>query len=109
MNPDETRPKSGWIALFREALGGTDHDFSRGDLRRAIPLLAIPMVLEMSMEAVFAVVDVFWVGRLGADAVATVGLTESVMTLVYAMAFGLAMSTTACFASPLAISCASPA
>ena len=82
-------------SLLREALSDSEQDFARGDLRRAIVLLAIPMVLEMVMESVFAVADVFFVSQLGEDAVATVGLTETLMTLVYALAFGLAMSTTA--------------
>lgn len=84
----------GW-ALVRAALSGEAHDVAHGSLATAIPLLAIPMVLEMSMEALFAVCDVLFVARLGASAVATVGLTESVLALVYALAFGLAMPVTA--------------
>jgi putative MATE family efflux protein len=79
----------------REALRGSHQDFTAANLNRAIVLLAIPMVLEMVLESLFAVVDVFWVGRLGADAVATVGLTESLLSLVFAIGFGLGMSTTA--------------
>ncbi len=80
---------------MRDALRGVEHDHTAGDLNRSILLLAVPMVLEMAMESVFAVADVFFVGRLGPEAVATVGLTESVITLVYAVAIGLSMSTTA--------------
>jgi putative MATE family efflux protein len=83
-----------WSSI-REALRGSHQDFTAGNLNRAILLLAIPMVLEMVLESLFAVVDVFWVGRLGADAVATVGLTESMLTLVFAVAMGLSLSTTA--------------
>src|SRR5271156_4016286 len=79
----------------REALRGSHQDYTAGNLSRAILLLAIPMVLEMVLESLFAVVDVFWVSRLGANAVATVGLTESVLTLVFAVGLGLGMSTTA--------------
>jgi len=82
-------------ASVREALLGSHQDFTVGNLNRAILLLAIPMVLEMVLESLFAVIDVFWVGRLGADAVATVGLTESMLTLVFAVAMGLSLSTTA--------------
>jgi putative MATE family efflux protein len=83
-----------WSSV-REALRGSHQDFTAGNLNRAILLLAIPMVLEMVLESLFAVVDVFWVGRLGADAVATVGLTESLLSLVFAVGLGLSLSTTA--------------
>jgi len=83
-----------WSSI-REAIRGSHQDFTTGSLNRAILLLAIPMVLEMVLESLFAVVDVFWVGRLGANAVATVGLTESMLTLVFAVAMGLSLSTTA--------------
>ncbi len=79
------------IALVREGLSGDEDNAASGPLSRAIPLLAIPMVLEMAMEALFAICDVFFVARIGASAVATVGLTESMMSLVYAVAFGLSM------------------
>jgi putative MATE family efflux protein len=90
----ETRPRGFWSSV-REALGGSHQDFTEGNLNRAILLLAIPMVLEMVLESLFAVVDVFFVGRLGANAVATVGITESMLALVFAIGLGLAMSTTA--------------
>ena len=83
-----------WNSL-REALRGSHQDFTAGSLNRAIFLLAVPMVLEMVLESLFAVVDVFWVAHLGADAVATVGLTESMLSLVFAVAMGLSLSTTA--------------
>ncbi len=89
-----TPPIPIWSSI-REALRGSHQDFTTGSLNRAILLLAIPMVLEMVLESLFAVVDVFWVGRLGADAVATVGLTESMLSLVFAVGLGLSLSTTA--------------
>ncbi len=87
-------PPTFWNSV-REALRGSHQDFTTGNLNRAILLLAIPMVMEMVLESLFAVVDVFWVGRLGADAVATVGLTESLLSLVFAIGLGLSLSTTA--------------
>jgi putative MATE family efflux protein len=87
-------PPTLWSSI-REALRGSHQDFTTGNLNRAILLLAIPMVMEMVLESLFAVVDVFWVGRLGADAIATVGLTESLLSLVMAIGFGLSLSTTA--------------
>src|SRR3979490_24636 len=89
-----TTPSPLWNSI-REALRGSHQDFTTGSINRAILLLAIPMVLEMVLESLFAVVDVFWVGRLGADAIATVGLTESLLSLVMAIGFGLSLSTTA--------------
>src|ERR1700690_3733703 len=83
-----------WASLV-EAVRGSHQDFTSGSLNRAILLLAVPMVLEMVLESLFAVVDVFWVGRLGANAVATVGLTESMLSLVFAVGLGLSLSTTA--------------
>ena len=83
-----------WGSVW-EALRGSHQDFTSGNLNRTILLLAIPMVLEMVLESLFAVVDVFWVGRLGADAVATVGITETLLALVFAIGLGVALSTTA--------------
>jgi putative MATE family efflux protein len=89
----EPRP-SLWSSLV-EAIRGSHQDYTAGNLNRAILLLAVPMVLEMVLESLFAVVDVAFVGRLGADAVATVGLTESMLSLVFAVGMGLSLSTTA--------------
>ncbi|HVF50002.1 MAG TPA: MATE family efflux transporter [Pyrinomonadaceae bacterium] len=83
-----------WSAL-RESVRGSHRDYTEGPVGRAILMLSVPMVLEMLMESVFAVVDVFFVAKLGADAVATVGLTESMLTLVYALALGLSIGTMA--------------
>ncbi|MGA3091572.1 MAG: MATE family efflux transporter [Terriglobales bacterium] len=83
-----------WRSLW-EAIRGSHQDYTSGSLNRAILLLAVPMVLEMVLESLFAVVDVFWVGRLGANAVATVGLTEALLSLIFAVGIGLSMSTTA--------------
>jgi putative MATE family efflux protein len=77
------------------ALKGEQHDYTKERLNRAILLLAVPMVLEMLMESLFAVVDVFWVSRLGRDAVAVIGLTESVMSLIFAVAIGISFAATA--------------
>jgi len=80
---------------LKEAIGGSERDFTKIPLSKAILLLSIPMVLEMIMESVFALVDIFFVSRLGADAVATVGITESLMTIIYAIGIGLSVGTTA--------------
>jgi putative MATE family efflux protein len=90
-----TPPRASLWSSIREAVRGSHQDFTTGSLNRAILLLAIPMVLEMVLESLFAVVDVFWVSRLGADAVATVGITESLLSLVFAVGLGLSLSTTA--------------
>ncbi|MDR3677720.1 MAG: MATE family efflux transporter, partial [Acidobacteriota bacterium] len=90
-----TRPASAFWASVREALRGSRQDYTAGSLTRAIFLLAVPMVLEMCMESLFAIVDVFWVARLGAESVATVGLIEAMLTLVYAVGVGLGLSATA--------------
>lgn len=90
-----TPTNEGVWSLLKEAVAGSRRDFTREPVGRAVILLAIPMVLEMMMESVFAVVDIFWVSKLGPDAVATVGLTESMLTIVYAVAIGLSMGATA--------------
>jgi Na+-driven multidrug efflux pump len=86
---------SGIFATIREALSGAQRDLTEGNLRRAIILLAIPMILEMLMESLFGVVDMFFVARLGVDSLATVALTESCLVLVFGIAMGLSMATTA--------------
>jgi len=86
--------RSLWAELV-EAVRGSHQDYTTGNLNRAILLLAVPMVLEMVLESLFAVVDVAWVSRLGANAIATVGLTESMLSLVFSVAIGLSLSTTA--------------
>ena len=83
------------LAAVREAIGGTQQDFTEGSLGRAIALLAIPMVLEMIMESLFGVVNVFFVAGLGSDAVSAVGMTESILTILFTIAIGLSMATTA--------------
>jgi len=93
-SPPPVPERSLWSSLW-EAIRGSPQDYTTGNLNRAIFLLAVPMVLEMVLESLFAVVDVFWVGRLGANAVATVGLTESLLSLVFAVGIGLSLSTTA--------------
>src|ERR1700682_1801868 len=79
----------------REALRGSEQDYTQGPIGRAILLLAVPMVLEMALESVFAVTDVFFVGRLGPDAGATIGLTAARVPVIFALAGGLGIGTTA--------------
>ena len=88
------RRDSIWSTL-REAVRGSHLDYTEAPVGRAVVLLAVPMVLEMLMESVFLVVDVFFVGKLGADAITTVGVTESLMTIIYAAAIGLSIGATA--------------
>ncbi|MBC9797515.1 MATE family efflux transporter [Sinomicrobium weinanense] len=83
---------------FKIALSGKESDFTQGSIRKAIFMLAIPMILEMMMESVFALVDIIYLSRVSVNAVATVGLTESVITLLYAVAIGLSMAATAVIA-----------
>ena len=83
------------LDLFREGVRGSSRDFTQGHVGHAVIVLAIPMVLEMCMESLFAVVDVFFVSQLGADAVAAVGLTEGMLTIVYSVAMGLVIGATA--------------
>jgi putative MATE family efflux protein len=90
-----TNKLSHFFALLKQSLWGGEHDYTKGSLRGAIVLLAIPMILELSLESVFAVVDMFFVGKLGQNAIQTVGLTESVVTLVYSVAIGLSTAATA--------------
>jgi putative MATE family efflux protein len=87
-------PASIWSTI-RDALRGAHYDFTDGPIPRAIILLAVPMVLEMALESVFAVTDIFFVGRLGPDAVATVGLTESMLAIIYAVDMGFAIGAAA--------------
>lgn len=80
---------------IKESLNGEEQDYTRGSIPRAVLLLAVPMILELSLESVFALVDMFFVGKLGENAIATVGLTESVITIVYSIAMGLSTAATA--------------
>src|SRR3954462_10054928 len=91
----KTRSLSAFINIVKESLNGKEQDYTQGSIPRAVVLLAVPMILELSLESVFAVVDMFFVGKLGENAIATVGLTESVVTLVYSMAIGLSTAATA--------------
>jgi putative MATE family efflux protein len=86
--------RSIWTDI-KEALTGTEKDFTQISLRKAVFLLSIPMVMEMVMESAFAITDIYFVSRLGTDAIATVGITESMMSIIYAIAFGISMATTA--------------
>ncbi|MBT8148032.1 MAG: MATE family efflux transporter, partial [Gammaproteobacteria bacterium] len=91
----EQQTEKGW-SLFKQAfLGSTTVDYTQGSIARATFLLAVPMIIEMAMESIFAIVDIFFVAGVGTEAVATVGLTEAVITLLYALAMGLSMGTTA--------------
>ncbi|MEO8763375.1 MAG: MATE family efflux transporter [Ginsengibacter sp.] len=84
-----------FFTLIKQSLRGDQQDYTTGSIRKAVFLLAIPMVFEMMMESVFALVDIFFVGQLGKNAISTVGLTESLLTLVYSLAIGMSMAATA--------------
>jgi putative MATE family efflux protein len=94
-SPDDVPESDGIFATIREALRGSTLDYTTAPVGRAVIMLAVPMVMEMAMESIFAVADVFWVAHLGADAVATVGLTESMLTMIYTAAMGLSIGATA--------------
>jgi putative MATE family efflux protein len=83
------------VQTIKQSLNGEQQDYTQGSIRKAVFLLAIPMILELSLESVFAVVDMFFVGKLGQNAIATVGLTESVVTIIYSIAIGLSTAATA--------------
>lgn len=87
--------KTSFWANIKSSLRGEEHDYTQGSIRKAVFLLAIPMILELSLESVFAVVDMFFVGKLGTNAIATVGYTENVITIVYSLGIGLSMGVTA--------------
>lgn len=84
-----------FFIFLKEAIAGKEIDLTQASIKKAIFLLAVPMILEMSMESIFALVDIFYVSQVSTNAVATIGLTESVITLVYALAVGLSMAATA--------------
>ena len=83
------------VRYFVAAVTGKETEFTTGSIRKAIFMLSIPMILEMMMESIFAIVDIAYVSQVSVNAVATIGLTESVITLVYAVAIGLSMAATA--------------
>lgn len=87
--------RAGIISLLKQSLKGEEMDYTKGSIPKAVVLLAIPMILELSLESVFAVVDMFFVSKLGQNAIATVGLTESVITIIYSIAIGLSTAATA--------------
>ena len=96
--PEDGSRLARWGAFLREAVVGSQRDFTEGPIGPAIFLLAVPMVLEMMMESLFGIINVYWVSHLGAEATeatATVGITESLLTMVFAVAMGLSMATTA--------------
>lgn len=98
INQISTNRLSSVIVLIRQSLNGELQDYTTGSIRKAVILLAIPMMLEMCMESVFAVVDIYFVSQLGKHATSTVGLTESVITIVYSLAIGISMAATAMLA-----------
>src|SRR3954452_14984811 len=96
MSKNSTYKLSGIFSLIIQSIKGVDMDYTKGSIRKAIIILAIPMVLEMCLESVFALVDLFFVVHLpnAAHTLQTVALTESVLSIIYSMFFGLSMATT---------------
>jgi len=95
MPSNKNLDRQSFWALAKESVRGGDYDFTKLNIKTGIILLSIPMILEMIMESLFAVVDIFFVGRLGSDAIATVGLTEAVIVIVYSVGVGISMAATA--------------
>ncbi|MFN0110855.1 MAG: MATE family efflux transporter [Blastocatellia bacterium] len=95
LSENSTQNKHGFWSTLREAVAGSEQNFTEGSIGRAIFLLSVPMVLEMLMESLFGIVNIFWVGKLGKDQAAAVGITESLLTIVFTVAMGLSMGTTA--------------
>lgn len=89
---------SGFFPILKAALKGEERDYTKGSIKLAILLLAVPMILELSLESVFALVDMFYVGKLGQNAIAVVGYTESMITMVYSLSIGLSTAATAIIA-----------
>ncbi len=98
VNPSVQMENNSFWSILREAISGSQRDFTNGSIGLAIFLLAVPMILEMGMESVFAIVDIYFVAHLGADSVAIVGLTESMLAIIYAVAIGLSIGATATIA-----------
>src|SRR3954454_1711019 len=84
-----------YFSIVKSAIAGDEFDFTTIDLRKAVILLAIPMMLELALESIFAVTDIFFVNKLGVHAVSIVGLTESVITIVYSVGIGFSAAATA--------------
>src|SRR5688500_11652083 len=96
MSGNSIQTRSGKLfSLIGIAMKGEDQYYTTGSLRKAIVLLAVPMIIEMGMESVFAIVDLYFVSKLGKHAISTVGLTESVLTIIYSVAVGFSMAATA--------------
>src|SRR5258708_3496166 len=96
MSTQPTNARQSFFSLFKLALSSEQQDYTVGSLRRAVFLLSVPMILEMVGEAIFSIVDIFFVGHIGkSEAVSTVFLTESVLTIVYSLAIGVSMAATA--------------
>lgn len=95
---NQSKQGNKFFNAIKLSLNGEQQDYTQGSIRKAVFLLAIPMILELSLESVFAVVDMFFVGKLGQNAIATVGLTESVITIIYSIAIGLSTGATAIIA-----------